>query len=521
MQLGDKLPDSAAITNSNSGRQASDRPSLPPQVGQELKDFQILLVEDTLTQTALVKRMLRNNDRANFVVTVAHSLKEAIDLPDKAKFDVILLDLGLPDSAGVNTLVSMYEVCGPVPIVVFTSDSEETLGMELIKRGAQDYVEKRSVNSEALVRAITYAAERRKLSDKFAETQRIFVAFIENNPAATFVLTEKGDKLYANEQFERSFYHGRAGDAAPADLFIRRTRHEDLHILRGGAPIESIENIPGIDGLVKNWLVVKFPFHDMSGRRLIGGTAIDVTELERSREAVRQAREMFNVLFYHSNVPQAIVAPDFALRRVNQAYCDMLGYTEDELVNRKLQDLTLAEDWHSARNLMLIPSNLHRSTSRMLHKSGKHVVVERVATVITGQQDLPLFATIIDHAAAVDEGLPCSSDTSGDCADILKLCPLPAFVLDDNEQIIAANKHFANCLGLDDSMLAQARLANAIEVIERWAAAPGYNDSEECWSIRYTNAAGEKERRRWKVSVWHIPAAIDAKKRKCIIVLAN
>ncbi|HEY9793589.1 MAG TPA: response regulator [Candidatus Obscuribacterales bacterium] len=370
----------------------------PAEEKSNLPNFNVLLVEDTMTQTALVKRMLKFTDRGHFAITSVRTLQEAVGVTDMEQFDVILLDLGLPDSTGVETLAAMYDAAGIVPIVVFTSDSEENMGMELIRRGAQDYVQKSAVDVDSLTRAIIYASERRKLTAKLVAAQRIFASFMQNNPVATFVFTEDGEKLYSNSKYGQTF-SSRAQSAnvkLTDDSFISQTRPEELDLLRKGIPIEMICKHETAAGQPKDWLIVKFPFLDPLNRQVVGGTAIDVTDFEKSKEALRQTREMFQVFFYHSNMPQAILGPDLAIRRVNQAYCKMLGFDEGELVNRPLKDLTAEKDWTVAESI-LSTRELHASTQHLVCRSGRYITVSRSGRVVFDADNNPAFIAVIDQ----------------------------------------------------------------------------------------------------------------------------
>ncbi len=82
-------------------------------------------------------------------------------------FDVILLDLGLPDSEGIETLIEVNRIAPNTPIIVLTGLNNEEIGILAVKRGAQDYLIKKEIDSKLLLRSIRYAIERKKSEKKY------------------------------------------------------------------------------------------------------------------------------------------------------------------------------------------------------------------------------------------------------------------------------------------------------------------------------------------------------------------
>lgn len=126
-------------------------------------DFvKILVVEDDPLNRSLVQLMLAKAEPETFRLTFADRLAQALLELAQQVFDVILLDLSLPDSNGYDTFVDVYNQSPDVPIVVHTAIDDEALAIQAVGHGAQDYLIKGEVSSSALARALRYAIERHR-----------------------------------------------------------------------------------------------------------------------------------------------------------------------------------------------------------------------------------------------------------------------------------------------------------------------------------------------------------------------
>ena len=120
----------------------------------------ILLVEDDPDDVVLIREALTESKVIQFRVTLAEQLSGALELLHGSRFDLIVLDLSLPDSRGLDTLLSILRQNPALPIVVLTSLDDEEVGVLAVQNGAQDYLVKGQVNDQLLVRSIRFAIER-------------------------------------------------------------------------------------------------------------------------------------------------------------------------------------------------------------------------------------------------------------------------------------------------------------------------------------------------------------------------
>jgi signal transduction histidine kinase len=134
--------------------------------------YHVLLVEDSPSDAFLVEDALGQVGVVRFDLEQVTRISEAKEILGRKRFDVILLDLNLPDAEGVDTLLKIRDMANSVPIVVFTGVDSEAVGFRLIQEGAQDYVIKGQFQGNLLVRSIRYAIERKRIEEALKEADR-------------------------------------------------------------------------------------------------------------------------------------------------------------------------------------------------------------------------------------------------------------------------------------------------------------------------------------------------------------
>ena len=161
--------------------------------------YQTLLVEDDPGDVELVREYLSNEKR--FSIVHVDTLSSALEHLHIKKFDIIILDLGLPDSVGIETINKMKEYALDTPIVVLTGNDDEEIGLKAVKSGAQDFVIKGVCAERMLKRIICYAVERHQNESKLHESEAQFRALAEFSPYAIMIYHDK-KWVYANKMAE-------------------------------------------------------------------------------------------------------------------------------------------------------------------------------------------------------------------------------------------------------------------------------------------------------------------------------
>src|SRR5579862_3927439 len=118
-----------------------------------------LLVEDSPDDADLLREVLTGSGADRVELVAVETLRDGLAELDRARFDVLLLDLSLPDSQGLATVHRALAHPSGVPIIVFTGLDDAELGVEAIHAGAQDYLAKGQADGPLLRRSIDYAIE--------------------------------------------------------------------------------------------------------------------------------------------------------------------------------------------------------------------------------------------------------------------------------------------------------------------------------------------------------------------------
>jgi DNA-binding NarL/FixJ family response regulator len=188
----------------------------------------VLLVEDDIDYSALLRRRLMGSLNQNngqlFVVAQASLLREAVDYSKTHSVDVIVLDLNLADTSGLDTLVRIQHAAPQAAIIVLTGRDDQTLASQALRLGAQDYLVKGNFNTDLLVRAIRYAVDRKQSEQALSEAAKQLhqVKHLTTPAPLSNDLVNDFDSLLNKMAAQNSMALSELGDDSPARVHVEK-----------------------------------------------------------------------------------------------------------------------------------------------------------------------------------------------------------------------------------------------------------------------------------------------------------
>ena len=313
----------------------------------------ILLVEDNAGDARLLRMLLAEADHGRFLVTHVDRLAKGIACMQEGGIALVLLDLSLPDSHGFDTLNRMHQTSMEIPIVVLTGTEDEALGLQLIQRGAQDYLLKAQVTAPLLHRSLRYAIERARMANELRDKTTLLQSVLDNVADGVVMADETGAFKVWNPAAWRIVGAGPAGVESAQwsshfGLFLpdMTTPYppDELPLVKamhGESVDEVLVVVRSMNEPRKAWLSVNArPLRDDRGR-LKGGVAVfrDITQRKRTEEALRESQERYRLLVTKANDIIYRTDPMGQFTFVNPVAMRIMKYTEQELLGRRFVDL--------------------------------------------------------------------------------------------------------------------------------------------------------------------------------------
>jgi len=165
------------------------------------RNVNILLIEDNPSDVRFIEELLKEADDVKFKLECFNRLKDGLNHLEKKNFDVVLLDLSLPDSNGLDSLLETLKIAENVSVIVLTETNNDFLALKSVKKGAQDYLVKSQINCTSLIRSIKYSIERKKLEQQLKKSklsEEKFRTIVKTSPYSIILLDIKGDIMDCN-----------------------------------------------------------------------------------------------------------------------------------------------------------------------------------------------------------------------------------------------------------------------------------------------------------------------------------
>ena len=311
----------------------------------------VLLIEDVDLDAHVIESVLR---QFAFAVRRAKTLAEAlIDLRSE-HYDVILSDLGLPDSEGLATLDTLLDKATAIPIVVMTGRTDEATALRAMAAGAQDYLVKGDTDANTLVRSIRYAVERGRASEEVSNSEARMRTILEGALDAVVTINHDGRVLRWNRSAEEIFGWSRTEVLGqPLAPLIIPERFRERH-RRGLEDFLDTGNASLLNKRVE-WLALRRNGEEFPAEVRITAEAddegvtftafiADITERRRAEEERTASEAKFRALVEHASDMIYLCDASGAFSYVSPAITRMLGYEPEELIGQDSMDLVHPDD---------------------------------------------------------------------------------------------------------------------------------------------------------------------------------
>jgi len=221
----------------------------------DVKILKLLLVEDNPGDARLLQETLHDVESLKFDIHTVDNLSSAIETLGLEDFDIVLLDLTLPDSQGLETCMKLRGEYPEIPVIVLTGLDDEKIALRALHQGAQDYLVKGKFETSLLLRSMRYGIERKKIERETLRNQKLrslealaegiahdfnnLLSSILGNLSLARVTLKPSNKIFGNLKL--------AEDAA---FKAKDLTKQFLSLTQGGDPVKKTV---AIDGLLKEF----------------------------------------------------------------------------------------------------------------------------------------------------------------------------------------------------------------------------------------------------------------------------
>jgi PAS domain S-box-containing protein len=292
--------------------------------------LRILIVEDDLIDRKLLERLLAQSSLGTCAVQKADRLSGALELLREQSFDAVLLDLGLPDSQGMNSAVRLQAQAPQTPIIVLSGLDDANVATQAVQIGVQDYLIKGQVDASLLMRAIRYALERKKAERQLQATELRYRTIFENSAVAIMMVDEQ-EKVVSWNKFTEQLLGRTQDQLRGRDIkqFYPESQWQEIRALsvrRKGMDHHFETKMIRGDGSMIDVDISLSVVQDSEGRPTGSiGVIQDITERRRIHEVLDRKQKNLEAIFDAAPLGMLLVNQQMRVVRANDAIRQMSG----------------------------------------------------------------------------------------------------------------------------------------------------------------------------------------------------
>ncbi len=299
--------------------------------------LRVLLVEENPGDVFLLREMVNEEAGSRFqVVAETGRLDQALGYLAANEVDVVLLDLALTDSRGLETFTAAHQAAPEVPIIVLSGVDDEDLALQTVQLGALEYLVKGRIDSHLLHRALRYAMERARGEAQLAHERGLFNTLLENIPDRIYFKDQRSRFIRINHALTKLLGLKKPEEAygkTDADFYgaehAQAAREDEIHVMQTGEALLGKVEFETLIGGGRSWsLTTKLPLRNRQGR-IIGtcGISREVTAMKEMEDQLATERNLLRAVI--DNLPDHIFLKDAEGRYLldNVAHLRSVGAT--------------------------------------------------------------------------------------------------------------------------------------------------------------------------------------------------
>ncbi len=258
----------------------------------------VLIIEDNPGDVRMIREMLLGSAGLPFELVCADNLSAGLKQLVEEDVDVVLLDLGLPDSRGIDTLTRLRDQVPEVPIVVLTGFDDMSVAVGAMRGGAENYLVKGQADGDSLSRSLYHAIEQKSAVKTRSESEEQLRTIFETAQDSIFIKDCSLKYTQVNPTMEKllgapvSELNGRTDDELFGEDAGAHIKEVDLRVL-GGEIVEETYTKP-VDGIPKTFHTIKVPIRDSSGE--VAGLCGITRDITRQKTLEQKLHNAFDKL---------------------------------------------------------------------------------------------------------------------------------------------------------------------------------------------------------------------------------
>jgi PAS domain S-box-containing protein len=358
----------------------------------------ILTVEDNPSDLFLIEQMLKGSSLELQKLVSTDRVRAAYEILETEDIHLVLLDLTLPDSFGINTYLHLRPVAQKIPVIILTGLSDTNLALEAIKEGAQDYLVKGEFNENLLTKSIQYSLERERSVEKLRESNERFNTVVKATNDAIWdwdLLTN--EVFLVGESYKQLFGYDIVNAITPEDLWESSLHPDDKSRVIGKLQntIQEANKTTWEDEYRLKKSSGEYAYvhdrgyiiysQDQQPIRMIGAIQ-DITVRKHSEEIVLASEEKYRQIFHNNPYPTWIYALDtLQIIEVNDAALVKYGFNKQEFLRLTMKDLQPPGEAVEFLETLKSPGMLHVIEGKLWHhtnKQGELMIVEITSHLI-------------------------------------------------------------------------------------------------------------------------------------------